>query len=139
MWRNVFAVIAGVFGMMIVITVVEAANIKLFPPPPGLDLRDPAQVKLLVDSMPLTARVVVVAGWCLGAFAGAGVAVRIARSRRLAVATMIGALVAIGTIANSMAVSQPDWMTLCGVFGPLLMAWIAYRLAVTPEPVLPND
>jgi len=139
MWRNVFAVLAGIFGMMIMITAVEIASMMLYPPPPGFDISDPAQVKALVDAMPFAAKALIVAGWCLGAFAGAGVTARIAKTHKVWLAMLVGVLVAAATIANAITIPHPDWMTVGGVLGPLLMAWIAQRLAAAPEPVLPTD
>lgn len=139
MWRNVFAVLAGIFAMMIILTAVNIANVKLYPLPAGVDLADPVQVQRIADAMPFANRALIVASWCLGAFAGAGVAARIAASHRLWLAMLIGAVVAAGTVAKAIAIPHPDWMTVAGVLGPLFMAWIAQRLAITPEPVLPGD
>jgi hypothetical protein len=108
-------------------------------PPSGFDPNDLVQLQAFAAGMPLTVKVTIVAGWCLGAFAGAGVAARIGQSHTLWLAMAIGALVAIGNVHLALTNTVPDWMTLCGLFGPLLMAWIAHRLAVKPEAVLPDD
>ena len=139
MLRNIFAVVAGFCGMLLIIAATQLAAAKLYPLPPGFDLRDMAQLKAFVDSVPLSVELLVVAGWCLGAFAGAGVTARLAKSYKLPLAMVIGAFVAAATIANAVRVPHPDWMTVSGVLGPLVMAWIAQRLAVAPEPVLPTD
>ncbi|HEV8694671.1 MAG TPA: hypothetical protein VGQ93_10910 [Lysobacter sp.] len=70
---------------------------------------------------------VVLAGWTLGAFFGGWIAARIAR-HRLAAALVIGALVLLGVIANSMLIPHPLWMTLAGIALPIPAAWVAARL-----------
>lgn len=139
MWRNAFALIAGVLGMQIVNTAIQFAAVKMYLPPRGFDPNDLVQLQAFAAGMPLTVKVTIVAGWCLGAFAGAGVAARIGQSHTLWLAMAIGAIVAVGNVILALSNAVPDWMTLCGVFGPLLMAWIAHRLAVKPEPVRPDD
>ncbi len=133
MWRNLFALIAGIFGMQIISTVVAIAAVKMYPPPPGFNPQDLAQLEAFTAGMPLTPKITIVAGWCLGAFAGAGLAARIAQSHQLWLTMAIGLLVAAATVQMAISIPSPDWMTLCGVFGPLLMAWIAWRLAIKPE------
>lgn len=135
MFRNVFAVIAGVFAMMIVITGLEALDVRLYPPPPGLDVHDTAQLARAVAAMPLMAKQLVVLGWLLGAFVGGFVAARIAQQRRLFAALIVGALVCAGTISNAMAIPHPLWMTLMGSVLPLPLAWAAGNWAITMSPV----
>ena len=135
MFRNVFAVVAGVFAMMIVITGLEALDMRLYPPPPELNLRDPAQLRQAVDIMPLMAKQLVVLGWLLGAFVGGFVAARIAHRRRLFAASIVGGLVCAGTIANAMQIPHPIWMTFIGSVLPLPLAWAAGRWAIALAPV----
>jgi len=139
MLRNIFAVVAGLCGMLLIVAATELAAAKLFPLPPGFDVTDPANVKAFFETVPLSVELLVVAGWWLGAFAGAGGTARIAKTNKLVLAMLIGVFVAASAIAYAVRVPHPDWMTVTGVLGPLVMAWIAQRLAVAPEPVLPTD
>jgi hypothetical protein len=70
MLRNLFALISGLFAMMIVITFIELANAKfVFPPPAGMDWNNAAAVAAFAQTMPTSALVIVLLGWLLGAFA----------------------------------------------------------------------
>ncbi len=128
MARTAFALFSGVFAMMIAITFTGLACVKLFPLPPGFDQHNPEAVAAAVAAMPLAAKLLVVSGWCLGAFAGGGVAARIAQQYRVGAALLIGALVVAGTLANASSVPHPLWMTAVGVVLPLPLAYLAARL-----------
>ena len=123
MLRDVFALIAGLFAMMITITFIELLGVKLFPIAPGLDPTEPANLAVIVAAMPLAAKALVVAGWCLGAFIGAAVAARLADHRLIAALT-IAALVVVGTLMNAREVPHPQWMILAGTLLPLPLAWL---------------
>ena len=129
MLRRIFAIISGLFAMMIVITFVELANVKFFfPPPPGLDLTSPEAIAAYVPTMPVMAFVVVLFGWLLGAFAGGLVAARIAERRQVAFALAIGAVDAALVAINALSIPHPAWVTAAGVLLPMPMAWLGARL-----------
>ena len=130
MLRTLFAVVSGVFAMMIVITFVELANAKFFfPPPAGIDWNDAAAVAAFAASLPAAAMAMVLSGWLLGAFIGAAVAALIATQHRLACALVVGGLVVAGTIQSALSFAHPTWMTAAGVLLPLPLAYLAARLA----------
>jgi hypothetical protein len=108
-------------------TVCEFASLFLHRPPAGLDLRDPQALAAHIAAAPLSAMLVVIAGWALAAFAGALVAARIAR-HSLPAALVIGVLVLAGVIANNTMIPHPLWMTIAGIALPLPLAWLAARL-----------
>ncbi|HMB55668.1 MAG TPA: hypothetical protein VKM35_00490 [Arenimonas sp.] len=131
MIRSLFAIIAGLIAGILATTFTEIAATKVFAIPPGVDFHDPAQLRALIESMPMSAKGLIVFGWCLGAFLGAGVAVRLASQHRLFVAMAIGIAVAAGTIGNSWG-THPFWMIATGTLGPLGLAYLAYRTAPKP-------
>jgi len=130
MLRTLFAVVSGVFAMMIVITFVELANAKFFfPAPAGLDWSDSAAVAAFAASLPATALAMVLLGWLLGAFVGAAVAALITARHRLPCALVVGALVVAGTIQSALTIAHPTWMIVAGILLPLPLAYLAARLA----------
>lgn len=129
MLRTVFAIISGVFAMMIVITFVQLTNIKLlFPPPAGIDWNNPEAVAAFASSLPVAAMAVVVFGWLLGSFVGAAVAARIAVRYRVASALLIGALVVAGVVHSVLTISHPTWVVAAGMLLPLPLAYFAAKL-----------
>ena len=128
MLRSLFALCAGLFAAMIVYTISAAVAMNLWPPT-GVDLEDAAQVAAFVASLPTSARIALVCGPVLGAFAGAGIAARLsAPPAQTVVASMIGALVAANTAFDWAHVGHPRWMLACGVSLALLAAAAATLL-----------
>lgn len=130
MLRNLFAVISGLFAMMIVVTFIQLANIKLFfPPPPGMDFTNPEVIAAYAATMPWQALVLVVVSELAGAFVGAFAAASISREHKLACALTIGA-VDMGLVAmNAMSIPHPTWAIVAGIGLPLPLAWLAARLS----------
>jgi hypothetical protein len=135
MFRDFVGLSAGALAMFVVITLIEALNVKLFPIPPGLDPNNPAQLIAIVAALPVAAKALIVLGWCAGAFVGAAVAARIAE-HRLIIALLIGVLVVVGTLVNAQQIPHPQWMILTGTLLPLPLAWLATRIVpgYTPAP-----
>ena len=129
MLRSIVALVAGLFATMIVITGMEAISaVWLFPPPPGLDFRDPAAVNAFIKTMPAPAFAWILGAWLLGTFIGAGLAARIAERHRALLAVLIGLLVVIGTIVNATSIEHPRWVLALGVLLPIPLALLAARL-----------
>ena len=129
MLRTLFALCAGLFAAMIVYTVVAAAAQLAWVPPTGTDLRDPAQVTAFVASLPMSARLAILAGPVFGSFVGGAMGARLAAtSHRSAVAAFIGALVAALTVSDWQRVGHPGWMLVLGVLLPLLATLLSALL-----------
>ncbi|QPQ54236.1 hypothetical protein IC614_07640 [Allosphingosinicella flava] len=121
------AVVAGVIIAFLCIFGLEAVSHSLFPLPAGIDVSDPAQLAGMMDKIPTGAKVAVVAGWFVGALAGAWVACRIA-GRALA-GWIVAILVAVSGVATMLMIPHPAWMWAAGILLPPLAAYIAQRLA----------
>jgi hypothetical protein len=130
MLRTVFALLCGLTATVIAITFVEAVGVKLYPPPPGLDYHDLAQMKAFIESMPLSAQALVVGAWLVGAFAGGAVGTLVDRGRHGWVALVPGAFVAVATISNATKLLHPMWMPAAGTVLAVPMAWLGWRIAL---------
>jgi hypothetical protein len=107
----------------------ELVNAKwLYPPPPGLDLRNPAQVQAFVAAMPTAAHLSILAGWLLGALAGGAVGARLDERRPYLPAALVGVFVAIGSSINAQSIAHPAWVTALGVLLPIPLALSSARL-----------
>lgn len=128
MGRTVLAVLAGLLVAIAVMLAVEGLALQLWPPPPGLDLRDEADLARLVALATPAKMLAVVAGWALASFAGGWVAARLARRHRLTAALVVAALIVAGVLFNAASIPHPLWMNALGVLLPLPLAWLAARL-----------
>jgi hypothetical protein len=125
MLRGIFALCAGLFAAMIVYTVSAVVAMNLWPPT-GVDVKDAAKVASFVAAMPDSARLTLLCGPLLGAFAGAGIGARMAApSQQAFVASVLGALIAANTANDWRRVGHPQWMLVTGVVLSLLAALAA--------------
>jgi hypothetical protein len=126
MLRSILAVLAGLVVAWITISLFEFASMHTFPPPPGVDVRDPRQLAMLVSQMPVGALALVLAGWVVGALDGGLVATLVAKRRVPAV--VVGVLVMLGAFLMVAMVPHPMWMSIAGVLLPvpaaLFGAWL---------------
>ena len=125
-------VIGLVVGLVVLVLVTGGiewlSHTYLFPPPPGLDITNPADQARIMAAMPVGGWAMVAVAWFLGAFAGAWAANRIARS------AMPGWIIALLTVAfgvyTMMTIpGHPTWMWAAGIALPLLAGWLAQRSA----------
>lgn len=127
MGRTILGILAGMLAAWVVIMACQFGSAALYPPPPGLDPRQPEQLAAFIAGAPVAAMALVVASWVLGAFFGGWVAARIARDHPLFAALVVGLLVVAGVVANTALIPHPLWMTVPGIALPLPAAWLAMR------------
>lgn len=124
--RKLFGTIAGVAIAILVIFGLEIVASHLFPALADFETADDAEIAAMIAQMPLAAKLTIVAGWGLGAFAGALVAFRAARWE--AAGWMVAIFVVAGGIINITTIPHPLWMQLCAVALPFIGALFAYGL-----------
>ena len=113
MLRKIGGTLAGIALAIAVIIIVEMVGNALYPPPPGIDPKNPEAMARLIGTMPRAALMAIVLGWTAGAFLGSWLAARIARSVWPAV--VVGALVVCGAVANMLTIPHPVWMWVSGI------------------------
>ena len=124
MLRLILGVLAGVVVGVIVVGVVEGVGHTLFPPPPGVDLTDPAQLKTAMSQVPVQAKIWVLLAWFLGTLAGASTGNLVAGRRRWAgrVAAMALFAFAVWTMAT---IPHPLWFMVAALAATLVAATLA--------------
>ncbi|GAB3388984.1 hypothetical protein [Lysobacter fragariae] len=119
-------VLAGIVTLVVVITGVEYVGHLLYPPPPGLDPTDPAQLSAIMAAQPVAAKAFVVLAWIAGAFLGGGVAALISRTWPRAAAVIVALCVVAGVCAMVIAMPEhPLWMSAIGLLLPVPAALFA--------------
>jgi hypothetical protein len=126
MLRSILALTTGLAMAIVTIWLFQFASMRAFPPPPAVDIGDPAQVSGLIAAMPVGALAMVLAGWVVGALDGGLVAALVSRRRWPAVA--VGTLVAALGALMVLAIPHPAWMAFAVVLLPvpaaLFGAWL---------------
>ena len=124
--RGMLAVLGAVITNVLLVSLCEMALTRVFPPPPGLDLNDPAQLKIFAQSMPTAALVMLLAGWAAGAFGGAAAGFLIARKTW---AAWVGpAFNLLGVAMSITMMPHPPWVAAVGLVMPFIAGWSVPRL-----------
>ncbi|MGH9423915.1 MAG: hypothetical protein ACRD3J_28320 [Thermoanaerobaculia bacterium] len=126
--RGIGAVIAGLIVSFLIVFGAEAISHKIYPPPPGMSMKDMDQVKAFVATLPLSVLLIVLAGHLIGTFAGTWTAAKIARS---AIAPyVLGALLLCAGIANAVMIPQPVWCSIATFVIYIGATWAGARAGV---------
>jgi len=112
MWRSVLSVVAGFVVAAIVVGLLEAVSHQLFPPPAGINLHDPEQLKTIIDKLPPGAIVMVLVAWAVGSLAGGFVAALSANRNRLAHAGVVGCLQMLAGGITMLMIRHPTWFVI---------------------------
>ena len=127
MLRAMLGVLAGLVVAWLTVALFQFASVAAYPPPPGLDPRDPQQLQDLIAQAPPLASALVMAGWVLAAFDGGLVAAWIARGRAWP-APVVGLCVMAGVLATAWLVRYPTWILVPMIALPLPAARIGGAL-----------
>lgn len=92
MLRSVLSVIAGVGIAIVTFSLFQGIGGLLNPPPSTLDYNDKNAVAAFIASMPISAFLILVAGYIVGSFLAGWFATKLLRSRSLAVLTIVSIL-----------------------------------------------
>ena len=138
MWRTVLGILLGIVTTMIVISLVEALGHAIYPPPDGLDPRNPEHVGRIIAIAPTGALAMVVLAWCVGTFTGGWLGARIARHPRIA--ALASAFVVMFGVAYMIKLlpDHPTWMAVLGLSLPVPLALLAAKVAQRREKTLPK-
>ena len=128
--RIVIGIVAGAVIAVLCVAGIEMIGHLAFPPPPGTDLTDPAQVARIMANVPWAALAFVAAAWFVGALAGAWAANLIAK--RALAGWIVVLLVLAAGIYTMTTIPHPAWMWAMGIALPLIAGWLAQRLTRLP-------
>ncbi|WP_066482295.1 MULTISPECIES: hypothetical protein [unclassified Sphingomonas] len=129
MARRIIGTIIGILVFGLATTLVQLLGHMLYPPPPGVDMRNAAEVARIAASIPVPAKLIVLLAYLVGGAAGAFAALRL--SRWSPSAWIVLALAWAGNVLNLMAIPHPLWMAVGSFIAPLIGVLLAQRLART--------
>jgi hypothetical protein len=108
--RGIGAVVLGLIVAFLLVFGAEAISHQIFPPPAGMDMRDMAQVRAFVATLPMSVLLIVLAGHLIATFVGTWLSAKVARSA--IAAYILGALLLCAGIANAFMIPQPVWFSI---------------------------
>ncbi len=119
--KTVRAVLAAFAVNLLVVGTAEWGLSRAFPPPPGVNLSDPAQLEAFMNGMPLAAYLGLLLGWTLGAIGASATAYFIAE-RRVWAAFVGAGINLLGVLASVATLPHPLWVAAVGLIAPLMVA-----------------
>lgn len=106
--KNILAAVAALIISGIIVFIVENINSGLFPPPPGLDPRNPEHLLQIVQAMPTQAFLMIGLAHVLGAFVAGIIAQWISKNKK--VALICGTILMVLGVMNFFIIpGQPLW------------------------------
>ena len=131
MLRNLVVLVLSFVAGAVVISIVQAVNWMLFPPPAGFDFSDPAAVERMVAAMPLGAWIGLELSYAIGCLACGLLIGALAGSRPMLLAAIAGGGFTLAGFANMAMIPTPLVMailtTITYVPCTLLGAWLTAR------------
>ena len=135
MLRTVLGALLGVVVAMLTITAVEFLGHQAYPPPPGLNPMEPADMERMLGLLPVGAKWFIVAAWTLGALLGGLVAALVAKRHPRIAALVPALLVMVGVVMVSLQMpGHPRWMAVAGLLLPIPASLLGAALAGRRRP-----
>lgn len=126
MLRLILGVVLGVIVGGIVTSVVEGTGHTIFPPPPGVNLTDPAQLQTVMSRVTMEAKFAILLAWFLGVLSGAATANLIAGRRALA-GRITSMLIFCFAAWTMISIPHPAWFVAAACAAILFAAFVADR------------
>ena len=110
--RAILAVLAGVIGGGLVISLIQAGNLAIFPLPEGLDTSDRAALAQAIAQMPVGAMIGLELSYAIGCMGAGGIAARVAPDSRWVVAVIVGVVFTALGFVNLATIPTPLWLAI---------------------------
>jgi hypothetical protein len=130
MGRAILAIVVGCVVSVLVVFGMDAISHLVYSPPAGVNVRDPAAMRAIIEQMPTGAFIITVAGWMLGAGIGAWLATRLSGGKTWA-GGAVGGVTLAATGINLFTIMHPVWVVLAALIGIPLATWGGTRAAGT--------
>jgi hypothetical protein len=127
--RSLLAVVLGLIAAGLVIAAVEGIDSVVFPLPAGVDPSNRESLAAAMADVPVGALLLVLLGWCVGTFAGAWVAARVAGRAPLLHGLILGGLLLAVAVLNMLALPHPAWFWALALSVFLPAAYLGVRMA----------
>jgi hypothetical protein len=114
MVRTILCILGGVVVGVLCVFAVDLLSMKLFPPPPGVNPSDEAQLRqaLAAGRIPKGALICVLSGQVLGALAASFIAARCSRRFKVSAGGIAGAFLFAGAIVNLKSLPHPMYFNV---------------------------
>jgi hypothetical protein len=133
MGKKILAALLGTAAATAVIFAIESLSHRLYPPPAGLNVREPAALKAFIATLPIGAFLMVLLAYALGSLVGGMVATLIAGRGTSRPALFVGGLLMLFGVMDLVVIPHPLWFVIVSLLIYVPCAWLGSRLVRAPE------
>jgi hypothetical protein len=134
--RKILGGLAGIAVAVLTVMLMEWISHSIYPMPADLEITDTEALNAFLAAAPMTALLLVLAGYFIATFDGTFVACLISRTKPHVYALIIGVLMLAGAGSNLIMFRHPTWFSVATVVGIIASAWLAMKFA---RIILPNE
>ena len=135
MLKRILAVVGGIVTANVIIIINEIINHRLYPLPSGVSYETNKEAFFkYIETVPVEAKLMIIFGYAIAAFAGGFVATKIKNDGNRYYALIVGGFLLAATILNfmMMPIHTPIWIWVLGIAAPFL-AIVGFKLASNKE------
>lgn len=125
---KILPTLSGLATAVIVIMAMEFLSSKIYPPPSGIDFQDPVALKAYVNSLPVTAFLLLLTGYALAAFLGGLVIKKVAKNNARRPVIILGIILTIFAVMNMISIPHPLWFVIINLLIYIPFALIGHNL-----------
>jgi hypothetical protein len=124
--RTIGGIIAGVVVAAALVVILETIGHLIFPPPEGVDLKDPETLKTLMNAIPVGAKVAVLIAWFGGALGG-GIVAKLVTKKSWSPWVITAFMLAMCGFSLTMF-PHPVWMIAGAIALPVIAGFFATKV-----------
>ena len=126
--KRAMSVVIGLLASMIVLTLLEYLNSRLYPFPANVDMKDPVAIKAAIDAMPVAAKLLHILCYFIASIAGGMVATKLIKSESKNPALIVGAILTFLGLVNTVAMGEEIWMSVLSLLIYIPGAYLGYKI-----------
>jgi hypothetical protein len=126
--KRILAVIAGVAIGLVFVMIGDGCSMSLGHVPQNIDPSDKKAIAEIAAHMPLSAFLIMLVAYAVGAFLGGLVATLITGRQMSRPAIMVGTILTIGSILNQMEIPHPIWFLVASTLIFIPSAWAGWKV-----------
>ena len=128
MLRVVGGIVVGLLVAFVIFIGFQTMNLSIYPLPEGVTPNDHDAFAEFVSNLPITAFVIVLAGYVAGSLAGGFVGAKFAHSKWKVIGLVIGIVLTAGGAMNVLSIPHPGWFVILNLLLFIPMALLGAML-----------
>lgn len=128
--RSALVLLGGVVAAVFVVILMDTLVGNIYSLPAGTDPNNPDSLRQAVAALPVTAFLILVAGWVLAAGVGSYIAARLATHARVIHGMIVALFVLVATVANLAKIPHPLWLWPATIILIPGAGWAAAKLGI---------